>query len=191
METSTGTASTILFGFAPTWVTDKERSVVFQQCLSELVFGGFVHVLGVVGDNGLGNRGSNGVNLCRNTTTLDTDTNVQVGKLFLSQNEDRLEDLETHHFRLDVLNGLSIDLDETPTLLGKCHSRGCLFPVGMDRGWIRKKVSQMRMISQWHVLPKSTGALVSATEASRSCLANRRVDLQKTSIPILHVVYID
>jgi hypothetical protein len=83
----------------------------------------------MVCDDRLGNGGPDSVNLGRDTTPLDPDADIQVGELVLAKDEDRLEDLQTHDLRLDVLNGLPIDLDKTPPLLGKGNSRGCLFPV--------------------------------------------------------------
>eukprot|EP00529_Nitzschia_sp_RCC80_P032464 CAMPEP_0113484520 /NCGR_PEP_ID=MMETSP0014_2-20120614/24002_1 /TAXON_ID=2857 /ORGANISM="Nitzschia sp." /LENGTH=236 /DNA_ID=CAMNT_0000378121 /DNA_START=169 /DNA_END=877 /DNA_ORIENTATION=+ /assembly_acc=CAM_ASM_000159 len=140
----TGTSSTVLLGLTPTWVTDEEGSVIFYQSLSQVILRLFINVLGVVGNDRLGDGGPDGVDLCSDTSTFDTDTDVQVGELVLSQDQDRFKDLKAHALRLDVLDGLSIDLDKTPALLGKGNSGCRLFPVRCDvkrqkRNKVRKR----------------------------------------------------
>lgn len=83
----------------------------------------------MVCDDGLGDSCSDGVDLSSDTSTLNSDANIQIGELVLSEDKNRFEYLQSHDFGLDVLNRLSIDLDETPSLLGKCDSGGGLLPV--------------------------------------------------------------
>lgn len=83
----------------------------------------------MVGDDRLGNGGTNGVDLGGNSSTLDPNTDIEVRELVLSENQHRLKDLEAERLWLDVLNGLSVDLDQTTALLGECTSGGGLFPV--------------------------------------------------------------
>ena len=83
----------------------------------------------MVGDNGLGNGCSDSVDLSSDTSTLDSDANIEVGELVLSEDKNRFENLQPHNLGLDVLDRLTIDLDETPSLFGKCDSGGRLFPV--------------------------------------------------------------
>ena len=129
METRTGTSSTILFGFAPTRITDEHVAVVFDQSLAQFVLGLLIHVLGVVGHDTLGNGGADGVNLGGDTSSLDADADVEVAELFLSANEDGFKDLEAHGSGLDEFDGLAIDLDQTAALLGKGHCGGILLSV--------------------------------------------------------------
>jgi len=107
----------------------------------------------VVGNDRLGDGGPDGVDLCSDTSTFDTDTDVQVGELVLSQDQDRFEDLKAHALRLDVLDRLSIDLDETPALLGKGNSGCRLFPVRCDvrrqkRNKLRKRFMTKSIVTE-------------------------------------------
>ena len=129
MEASSSTTPTILLGFTATRIGNEEVSVVFNQSLSKLVLGALVDVLCVVCDNRLGDCCTDSVNLCCDTTPLYTDTDVQTGELVLANNKDGLENLQAEGFWLNILDGLSIDLDKTPTLLGKGNSGCRLFPV--------------------------------------------------------------
>jgi hypothetical protein len=63
LEPSTGRTSSVFLGLAATWIRDQEITIVCDQCLSELILGALIHIFGMVGHNGLGNGGSNGVNL--------------------------------------------------------------------------------------------------------------------------------
>ena len=128
LESGTGTASTVLLRFATTGVTDEESSIVVKDCLFEVVFWGLVNVLGVVRDDGLGNGCPNGVNLCGDTSTLHSDADIEVGELVLSKDKNGFEDLQSHDLGLDVLNRLSIHLDETPSLFREGDRGGRLFP---------------------------------------------------------------
>jgi hypothetical protein len=97
--------------------------------LFQLILGALIDILGVVGNDGLGNGSSDSVDLSSNTSTLDSDADIQIRELVLTQDQDGFKDLQTKDFGLDVLNGLSIDLDESPTLLGECNSGCCLLPI--------------------------------------------------------------
>ena len=50
----------------------------------------------------------------------------------MAEDEYGLEGLKSETFRFDILDGLSIDLDETAALLGECRSRSGLFPTIVD-----------------------------------------------------------
>lgn len=82
----------------------------------------------MVGNDRLGNGGTNGIDLCRDTSTLDSDTDIESREFVLSNNQDRLENLQTKDLGLDVLNWLSIDLDQSPALLSKGNSGSRLLP---------------------------------------------------------------
>ena len=82
----------------------------------------------MVRDDGLGDGCSDGVDLCGDTSTLDSDSDIEVGELVLSEDKDRFEDLQSHDLGLDVLNRLSINLDETPSLFSEGNGGGRLFP---------------------------------------------------------------
>jgi len=139
LETSTGTASSVLLGFTSTGITDKKVTIIIQKGLSQLVLAALVNILGMVSDNSLGNSGTDGVNLGGNSTSLHTDTNIKVGEFFLSEDEDGLEGLQAKRFGLNKLNGLTIDLNKTTSLLGKSTGSGGLFPIGTRKIAVRKR----------------------------------------------------
>jgi hypothetical protein len=143
LEARTGTASTILLWLTATRIRDQQVSVVFNQNLSQFILRALVHVLGVVCNNRLGNGGTDSVDLRSDTSTLDTDADIKIGELVLSDNQNGLEDLEAEDFRLDVLNRLTIDLDETTALLCECNSSCCLFPM------IKKRETQSDIVLSW------------------------------------------
>ena len=88
----------------------------------------------MVGNDGLGNCCSDGVDLCSDTSTLYSDANVEVGELILSENKDGFENLQSHNLGLNVLDRLAINLDETPSLFSERDGGGRLFPEKSKRG---------------------------------------------------------
>jgi len=83
----------------------------------------------VVSNDGFRDGRSDSIDLCSDTSTLNSDTNIEVGELVLSEDKNRLENLQSHNFRLNILNGLTIDFNETPSLFRECDSGGRLFPM--------------------------------------------------------------
>ena len=77
----------------------------------------------------LGNRCTDSIDLSSHTTSLHANTNIQVTEFILSNDEYRLEDLKAEHLRLDVLNRLSIDLDQAAALFGESNCSSSLFPI--------------------------------------------------------------
>jgi len=92
----------------------------------------------MVGNNSLGNRSTDSINLGCDTSSLNTNTDVKVGEFVLSKDEDGLEGLQAKGFGLDKLNGLTIDLDKTTSLLGESTGSGSLFPVMMREELMRE-----------------------------------------------------
>jgi len=88
----------------------------------------------VIGDNGLGDRLTDGVNLRSVTTTSDADANVDARKLLEANEEKRLIDLEAKDIGLDKMEGMSVHLDKTFASLavGNCSS-GLLLAEALDR----------------------------------------------------------
>lgn len=74
-----GTWTSELLGLAPPVVGDEECAVVLDEGLLELVLGVLVDVLLVVGDDGLGDGLTDGVDLRGVTTTGDAHADVDVG----------------------------------------------------------------------------------------------------------------
>lgn len=89
--TSTGT--TELLGLAAAVVSDQQGAVELDEGLLQQVLGVLVDELLVVGDEGLGNGLTDGVDLGSVTTTSDADADVDVGELVEADNQERLVDL--------------------------------------------------------------------------------------------------
>jgi hypothetical protein len=93
----------------------------------------------VVSDDRLGDGCSDGVDLCGDTSTLHSDADIEVGELFLSEDKNGFENLQSHDLGLDVLDRLAINLDETPSLFSERDGGGRLFPEKSTRGGREKK----------------------------------------------------
>ena len=76
LATSTGTVTTELLGFRSSGVGDQKGSVVSDKELSELKGRSGIVVLGVVGNERLGNGLSDGVDLRSVSTTGNSETDV-------------------------------------------------------------------------------------------------------------------
>ena len=121
-------SSSVFLRFASSWIRDEHVTIVSHQKRSQFILGVFVHVLGMIGDNRLGNGGPNGIHLRCDTTPRNSNANVQITKLVLSDNQDGFVDLVPQLLRFQQFQRLTIDLDQTTTLFAKGHSRCCLFP---------------------------------------------------------------
>lgn len=93
LEPGTGTLTTELLGLATTVVGDQQGTVELDESLLQHVLGVLVDELLVVGDEGLGHGLTDGVDLGSVTTTGDADTDVDVGELVKTDNQERLVDL--------------------------------------------------------------------------------------------------
>lgn len=82
----------------------------------------------MVSNNGLRNSGTNSIDLRSNTTTFDSDTNIEVAELVLTDDQNWFEDLQTKCLRLNILNGLAINLDKATSLFCESNSSSCFFP---------------------------------------------------------------
>lgn len=121
---STGTAE--LLGLATSVVGNKEGTVVRDEELLDVVLAVLIDELLVVGDNGLGDGLTDGVDLRSVSTTGDADTDVDTGELLEADDEERLVDLEAEDLRLHEVKGLAIDLEETATGLAVGNRSGCI-----------------------------------------------------------------
>jgi hypothetical protein len=122
LVSGTGTGTTELLGLAATGIGDEEGTVVLEEDLLELVLGGLIDVLLVVGNDGLGKSLTDSVDLGSVSTTLDADADVDVGELVRADAEDGLVDLELQDIGLNELNGGSVKADKT--LAGLAVSNG-------------------------------------------------------------------
>lgn len=93
LVTGAGTATTELLGLGPTVIGDQESAVVLDEGLLELVLGVLIDVLLVVGNDGLGDGLTDGVDLGGVTTTGDADADVDTGELVSANDQEGLVDL--------------------------------------------------------------------------------------------------
>ena len=103
LEASAGRASSELLRLAPAWISDKEGPVIRHENLLDLLLGGLVDVLLVVRHDGLGDGLADGVNLGSVASTLDANTDVEIGELLLAEKKDRLEGFEAEDLGLEKL----------------------------------------------------------------------------------------
>ena len=80
----------------------------------------------VVSNNALGNGLTDGVNLGNVTTTVNSDSNVNVGELVKTSNEEGLVNLVTEDLGLNKGDGGTINLEETLTGLDVGNSSSSL-----------------------------------------------------------------
>jgi hypothetical protein len=66
----------------------------------------------VVGDNGLGNGLTDGVDLRCVSTTSNSDADIDVGELLETDNQEGFVDLESKDFGLDEVERLSVNFDQ-------------------------------------------------------------------------------
>ncbi len=67
----------------------------------------------VVGDNGLGDGLTDGVDLRCVSTTSNSDADIDVGELLKTDDQEGFVDLESKDLGLDEVEGLSINFDQT------------------------------------------------------------------------------
>lgn len=96
LESGAGTRTTELLGLAATVVGNEEGTVVLGEGSLERVLGVLIDELLVVGNQGLGNGLTDGVDLGSVTTTGDTDTDVDTGELVKANDQEGLVDLTEH-----------------------------------------------------------------------------------------------
>ncbi len=106
-----------LLGFTSSVIGYQQGSVVLNKSLLEGVLGVLVDELLVVCDDRLGNGLSDCVDLGSVTTSGNSDTDIDVGKLVETDNQEWFVDLESQDLGLDEVEGLSINLDDTFTSL--------------------------------------------------------------------------
>jgi hypothetical protein len=126
LVTGTGTGTTKLLGLRSSGVGNEEGSVVRDEGLLQLVLGLLINELLVVGNDTLGNSLADGVNLGDMTTTGDANTDVNVGELLETSNEEGLVNLVSEDLGLDKSNGRTVNLEETLTGLDVGNSSGSL-----------------------------------------------------------------
>lgn len=119
--------TTELLGLCSPGVGNEECSVVRYEPLLQLHGAVRIDVLRVVRNDSLCDRLADGVDLGSVSTTLYADTDVDGGEGFLASLEDGLVDLEAEDLRLKEVDGGTVDVDETTTLLGVRDRSGRLY----------------------------------------------------------------
>ena len=167
MEAGTGATTTELLGLASPGVSDEEGPVVLEELVLDLLLGGLVNVLLVVGDQRLSDGLTDGVDLRSVPTTLHTNTDVNISELGLTEEELGLEDLEAEGLGLDQLQGDTVHLEQTGPLLAVGNSDGGLLATEDLHGWhillfchgcdAGKKEGKGRGKKKGRTLPRSVG----------------------------------
>ena len=75
-----GSGTSKLLGLVPPGVSDQQGAVVLDKDVLDLLLALLINVLLVVGDQGLGESLSDGVDLGHVTTSLHADADINVGK---------------------------------------------------------------------------------------------------------------
>lgn len=83
------------------------------------------HTLLSPSNQSLSNGLSNGIDLGRVTSTLNTDTNVNSRESFFAQQQDGFPKLELEDLRLDQLQRLAIDSDHSLSVCDVGDGDGC------------------------------------------------------------------
>ena len=110
--------TTELLGLHPPGVSDQQCPVISHQLLLQLQGTVGVNVLGVVGDEGLGDGLSDGVHLRGVSSTLHSDADIKGSKGVLSGNKDGLVDLQAEDLRLNEVDGGAVNTDEATAFPG-------------------------------------------------------------------------
>lgn len=126
MVSGTGTWTTELLGFASSGIGNKKSSVVRDESLLQLILALFVNILLVVSNETLGNGLTDGIDLRDMTTTRDLNSDINVGKLIKTNNEERLVNLETKNLGFNKGDGDTINLEETLASLNVGNSGSSL-----------------------------------------------------------------
>ncbi len=66
----------------------------------------------VIGDNGLGDGLTDGVDLRCVSTASNSDADIDVGELLETDDQEGFVDLESKNFGLDEVEGLSVNFDQ-------------------------------------------------------------------------------
>ena len=128
MEPGAGSTTTELLGLAAPGVGDEECAVVAREDVLDLLLGGLVDVLLVVGDEPLGDGLADGVDLRRLPAAADADPHVDVLEPRPAGQQDGLEGLEAEHLRADQLDRDAVHLDQPAPRLRVRHGHGGLLP---------------------------------------------------------------
>jgi len=125
LVSGSGAGTSELLGLVPPGIGDEERAVVADQDVLDLLLGGLVDVLLVVGHERLGDRLADRINLSDMSTAINADSDVDSGESIFSQEQDWFFQLLSERSRLDEMERSSVDFDEAVASLAMRHRRRC------------------------------------------------------------------
>ena len=115
LESSTGTHTTEFLWFWSSGISDQQGSVVRGESLLQFVLGLFIDELLVVGNQTLSDSLSDGVDLGNVTTTGDSNSDVNVGELVQTNQQQWFVNLESQDFWFDQSDWRTVNLNQTLT----------------------------------------------------------------------------
>jgi len=118
LETSASTATAELLGLGPAGIGNKKGTVILEEGILDLLLGGLVDVLLVEGNDGLGDRLADSVDLRDATTTTDADADVEVTETLHAKEVEGLINLPPESLGLDELEGGTWNRERNPGVQG-------------------------------------------------------------------------
>lgn len=115
LESGTSTLTTEFLWFWSSSIGDQQGSVVRGESLLQLVLGLFVNVLLVVSNQTLSNSLSDSVDLRDVTTTGDSNSDVDLGELVQTDQQQWFVNLESQDFWFNQSDWRTVDLNQTLT----------------------------------------------------------------------------
>ena len=126
LSAGTGTMTTELLGLHPSGVGNEKGSVIGNKLFLQLHGTEGIDVFGVVGDEGLGDGLSDGVDLGDVSSSLHPDADIEDAEGVFTGDQNGLVDLEPEDLGLEDGDGGAVDTDDTTALLGVGDCSGSL-----------------------------------------------------------------
>merc|ERR1712098_199234 len=127
LVSGTSTRTSKLLGVATSGISHQQAPVELNKGILDGLLALFINVLLVEGDKGLGECLTDSVDLGNASATLDTDPDVDVGKLVLAEEKHGLLQLLLECLGLDFGQRLAINSDLALSALAVGHGCGGLF----------------------------------------------------------------
>jgi hypothetical protein len=124
LVTCAGTRTSKLLGFTATRIGNKKSTVILNKGFLDLLLGSFIDKLLVESNDGLGKSLTDSINLRSVTTTLDADSDINVGETFLTQKKNNFVNFELQDLRFKEFDRGTVDADETVTTLAVGNGSG-------------------------------------------------------------------
>jgi len=110
--------TTELLWLHPSGISDQQCSVVCNELLLQLHSAESIDVLGVVGNEGLGDSLTDSINLRGVPSTFHSDADIKGSEGFFTSNKDGLVNLKTEDFRLNEVDRGAVNTDKSATFAG-------------------------------------------------------------------------